>query len=109
MHKKIIVILIFCLCIFGCATVDPEPKWQELEDKMDKSDRSLESLAIKSNTLFNLYFNTSDEIIEASEYPNPLKHSLECCEQAKKLQEEKARELLEKHLAQITNAQQDES
>ena len=84
-------------------------KWQELEDKMDKSDRSLESLAIKSNTLFNLYFNTSDEIIEASEYPNPLKHSLECCEQAKKLQEEKARELLEKHLAQITNAQQDES
>jgi len=31
MHKKIIVTLVFCLSIFGCATVDPEPKWQELE------------------------------------------------------------------------------
>ncbi len=31
MHKKIIVTLVLCLSIFGCATVNPEPKWQELE------------------------------------------------------------------------------
>jgi outer membrane protein, heavy metal efflux system len=31
MHKKIIIAFLFCLFTFGCATVDPEPKWQELE------------------------------------------------------------------------------
>ena len=31
MHKKIIITFLFCLSTFGCATVDPEPKWQELE------------------------------------------------------------------------------
>jgi outer membrane protein, heavy metal efflux system len=31
MYKKIIITFLLCLSAFGCATVDPEPKWQELE------------------------------------------------------------------------------
>lgn len=31
MHKNIIITFLFCLSTFGCATVDPGPKWQELE------------------------------------------------------------------------------
>ncbi len=36
MHKKIIITFLFCLSTFGCATVDPEPKWQELETLSEK-------------------------------------------------------------------------